>query len=358
MRTWIYTSVTEEIHNLAMEPEQMALDIWTRIRDHFQANKSTRAVYLNSRFHSMIQGDLTIDEYFQQLKTMADELRDVGHKMSDLALVLNALRGLSPRFSTQADIITFTFTDPLPSFAKTRSLLQTAEMKKTNAAHQQAASALVTMTGSCNDPKSGDTCGTPPTSGGCGRGHGSNSQGRGGYNNQGRGGSAPQSGRASTGPSLQRALGLHDSLGALTQGMRARLPHARVVPQLWHPRLSPCTCPAQAHTTSALIAALNAMQSPPPGGWVMDNGATSHMASDDGILHSSFPLYPPPRSSWGMVLLSLSLVLVTPPSLLLHILFVFTIFSWCHPLIRILCPFVSLLVKILVLSNLTLLVSL
>lgn len=42
---------------------------------------------------------------------------------------------------------------------------------------------------------------------------------------------------------------------------------------------------------SDLVSAMNNLsmqQTPAFGGWVMDSGATSHMASDDGIIYSSY----------------------------------------------------------------------
>lgn len=169
VRTWIYTSVSEEIHDLAMEPEQTARDIWVRIRDHF---------------HSMIQGDLTIDEYFQQLKTTTDELRDVGHIVEESTLVLNALRGLSPRFSTQADIISFT--EPLSGFAKTRSLLQTAEMKQANTDRLQTGSALLSTTTASNDHRTDANQTAAPVAGAGGRGCGREKNRNDDNNSQGR----------------------------------------------------------------------------------------------------------------------------------------------------------------------------
>ncbi|XP_066373808.1 uncharacterized protein [Miscanthus floridulus] len=68
------------------------------------ANKASRAIFLSHEFYSMTQGDLSIDDYNQKMKTTADALRDIGHTIVDLQLVLN------PCFSRTADNIT----DPNP----------------------------------------------------------------------------------------------------------------------------------------------------------------------------------------------------------------------------------------------------
>jgi len=71
-------------------------------------NKESRAVVLEQEFHNLLQGDLSIDTYAQQMKRTADALREVGHTVSPVQLVLNLLCGLNPRFANTADIISNT----------------------------------------------------------------------------------------------------------------------------------------------------------------------------------------------------------------------------------------------------------
>ncbi|XP_062196360.1 uncharacterized protein LOC133899386 [Phragmites australis] len=124
VRIWLYCSVHEEVLDVMIELNQTAHDLWTRIHDLFYANQNAHAIYLSHQFHSLMQGDLSVTDYFQCLKTTADALRDVGHQVED---AVNALRGLSPRLKTANDIISFQ--DPLPSLSKVRSLPLLHELK-------------------------------------------------------------------------------------------------------------------------------------------------------------------------------------------------------------------------------------
>jgi hypothetical protein len=62
----------------------------------------------------MYQGELSIHDYFSHLKHLSDMLRNIGHPVSDPAMVINALHGLNSKFSHAISILTAC--KPLPSF--------------------------------------------------------------------------------------------------------------------------------------------------------------------------------------------------------------------------------------------------
>jgi hypothetical protein len=73
-----------------------------------------------------------VDEYYRQMKTMADTLRTLGAPMTDESLVLNLLRGLSPRFDRMAPILTRM--NPFPTFAEAKNDLLLEELRLSAAA--------------------------------------------------------------------------------------------------------------------------------------------------------------------------------------------------------------------------------
>ncbi|XP_062229973.1 uncharacterized protein LOC133927505 [Phragmites australis] len=129
VRSWMYSSISDDV-----------LDITMELNQHARALRVT----INNEFHSMFQGDLSIFDYCQRLKTLADSLRDVGHSVFEPQLILNMLRGLNSRFSNTADDIANL--TPFPSFAKACSMLTLKELrlanevKVTNLSKQHAAS--------------------------------------------------------------------------------------------------------------------------------------------------------------------------------------------------------------------------
>jgi hypothetical protein len=76
-----------------------------------------------------LKGDLSMDEYCHQMKGMADSLRDLGEPVADRTLVLNLLRGLSPRYGHLKALIKRTV--PFPTFHDVRNELLLEELTMT-----------------------------------------------------------------------------------------------------------------------------------------------------------------------------------------------------------------------------------
>ncbi|MCF8701911.1 retrotransposon gag domain-containing protein, partial [Corynebacterium sp. MC-10] len=92
----------------------------------FQDNKSARALALDAKFTNTKLVDFpNVKAYCTRLKVLADNLANVGHKVSDERLVLRLLRGLSDEYKTFRT--TVQHRTPLPSFDVVRSMLELEE---------------------------------------------------------------------------------------------------------------------------------------------------------------------------------------------------------------------------------------
>jgi hypothetical protein len=174
IRGWMYGSIDDQVLDLAMEPDQDAHALFVSVEALFQANKESRVVVLRQEFHSMSQGDLSIDAYAQRMKHTADAL-------SPRQLVLNLLCGLNARFANTADIITNT--TPLTDFKVATNMLRVKELRLGlgNEGKETSASSLVASTVSCISPSCRSTSSPTSNRGGNGRGKGGKGKGRGGY---------------------------------------------------------------------------------------------------------------------------------------------------------------------------------
>nr|XP_034586807.1 uncharacterized protein LOC117849379 [Setaria viridis] len=123
-----------------MEPGQTARALYVAIENLFQVNRAPRAIFLSHEFHSMTQGDSSIDDYCQCMKTAADALRDIGHLVLEPTLVLNILRGLNKRYSTCGDNIAAL---PVLTFASARNQLILKELRLANEDQVSASTALL-----------------------------------------------------------------------------------------------------------------------------------------------------------------------------------------------------------------------
>ena len=169
-------------------------DLYTAIRDLFQANQEPRAVILNQEFASLSQGDLPIEAYASQLKQTTDALRDVGHPILDRQLVLNLLNGINPCLANTADIIANT--RPLPTFTEAVNMLRLKELRLANdnkVASNTALTASTTAACTSASCRSTSSPASQPRGGGRGKGKGKGGNGGGG------GGRKQQTGQGSQG---------------------------------------------------------------------------------------------------------------------------------------------------------------
>lgn len=306
VRSWMFGSVSDPVLNLTMDGDnQTAGQLWTAITNVFQANKAPRAIFLSHEFHSMTQGDSSIDDYCVRMKEAADALRDVGQPVSEPNLVLNLLRGLSEQYSSVADNIAGQVD---LTFTTARNQLLLKELRLKNEEKVRAASALVaTFSGNSSgrfspsgigqqqqephqqqprgdggrrntrkdgkrqpwgfNPWTGERVNpgervTPPG------GHGAF-----GYGNQGssRGSSNPGASGGFGGQPRRYQGGL---LGAAPQANTAFAP-------------TPAPSGVPTWDQAGLIAALQQLTTQGASPWVVDSGATSHMTASDGILFQS-----------------------------------------------------------------------
>jgi len=75
--------------------DDSAENAWQHVVDLFQDNKNYRAVYLETQFTNTSLADFSMaSAYCNRLKSLADQLSNVGALVSDQHLVLRLLVGL------------------------------------------------------------------------------------------------------------------------------------------------------------------------------------------------------------------------------------------------------------------------
>nr|CAE05417.1 OSJNBa0035I04.5 [Oryza sativa Japonica Group]CAE05956.3 OSJNBb0088C09.15 [Oryza sativa Japonica Group] len=285
LRSRLFGSVADDVLDLAMEPDQSARDLWIAIDNLFQANKEPCTIYLHHEFHSMTQGDLSVADYCQRMKTAADALRDISHPVTESQLVLNLLRGVNSRFTSTADNIASA--PVLPSFAYARNTLVLKELRNANSVQVQSETALV----AANSAHSNCTGGTCHSSGGQQQNRAGGGNGGNGSKNKGKNGG--RNNNRNSGGKCGGGFG-----GRPGQQQPWRAPSAGILgpyPQAHTAFTGPYSSPPPAGSVqpawdqAGLVAALNGMTLHNPNSWVLNTGATSHMSSIDGILVTRLP---------------------------------------------------------------------
>lgn len=131
---------TSTVGSSAQSPTKSstAQDLWIAINNLFQAKKEPCAIFLHHEFHPMTQGDHSISDYCQSMKTMVDALRIVGHPVTESQLV-----SISCVASILASPAPWTTAPVLPSLASTRNTLVLKELRIANEVKVQSETALI-----------------------------------------------------------------------------------------------------------------------------------------------------------------------------------------------------------------------
>ena len=88
--------ISSDILTSILIDDDSAEHAWKSVADLFQDNKNSRDMYLNKEFTNTNLADfLTTNAYCNRLKSLADQLANVGAPVSDHSMVLKMLQGLT-----------------------------------------------------------------------------------------------------------------------------------------------------------------------------------------------------------------------------------------------------------------------
>ena len=142
---WILATVSKGVFDIVNRSRHDVFTLWETVVGVFQDNELQRAVYLEAELRTLQQGDMTINAYFTKLKQLADQLRDIGHPVSEPSQVLNLLRGLNPKSRYVKPVIISK--SPPHTFMSARSFLILEELGADHDATAEAGQALTVSHG-------------------------------------------------------------------------------------------------------------------------------------------------------------------------------------------------------------------
>ncbi|XP_021751032.1 uncharacterized protein LOC110716697 [Chenopodium quinoa] len=314
VKQWVYSTIFTDLLNTILAPKSSAQQLWDRIKEIFQDNKNTRAVYLENQFNSLHLSNFpSVTAYCQQLKSLADQLANIEQPVTEQKLVIQLVSGLTGTdFDTVATMIQQT--DPLPSFNTARSRLLLEESRRANDHNLYPSSFVAQAELSANS-------GQQQTQSTAGRGSGGGARGRASGGGKGRGKGKGRGSSSSQGQQQgtqqqgqQQPQGWQQQVQPNPNGQNwATLPQwpnsfQPFWPQGWAipPAPFPTSGPFQQRPTYArgssqqaytmgsstygppmtptdFGSAYSSMNlSTPDNGWYMDSGATSHMTNNLG----------------------------------------------------------------------------
>ncbi|KAL2927402.1 Leucine--tRNA ligase [Bienertia sinuspersici] len=105
------------------------METWNRLERLFQVNESARALQYDTQLSNVeLENFPSVKEYCTRIKTLADNLRNVGSSISDAQMVLRLLRGLGDDPNYKPFKTSMQHLKPLPDFETVRTMLELEEI--------------------------------------------------------------------------------------------------------------------------------------------------------------------------------------------------------------------------------------
>ncbi|XP_010463443.1 PREDICTED: uncharacterized protein LOC104744124 [Camelina sativa] len=260
VKLWIYGTHALPLFHSSFKTGGSARDIWLRVENQFRNNKEARAIQLDNELRTMEIKDLSIRDYFQKIKSVADLLANVDAAVNDRNLVMYLLNGLNEKFDNILNVIKHK--EPFPSFDVAKSMLELEEnhlkkVTRSSAAHHDHSSSSTALTVTAPSQQSVSN--------------------RSRFNNNNRGKRFNIRGRGGRG----------NNTGSNRPSWGSQWPHGRFP----HSASSSHPHPPQANFVefqqlmqSYVTESLN---DPSASDWFMDTGTTAHLTPTAGIVNST-----------------------------------------------------------------------
>nr|XP_020164319.1 uncharacterized protein LOC109749788 [Aegilops tauschii subsp. strangulata] len=134
-----FLTVSPDIFHTVVRNGDDAYTVWTKINGLFTDNKLQRIVFLQQEFFGCHQNDSTIDAFCLRLKTLSDELNDVGFKVADGLLLSTLTAGLKEHFGNAASNLTLMAN---PTYERAVAYLRLEDRRLKNLRNRAAHTAL------------------------------------------------------------------------------------------------------------------------------------------------------------------------------------------------------------------------
>ncbi|PWA49388.1 WRKY family transcription factor [Artemisia annua] len=155
---WMYFTISPKLGDMVIDDTTLAHEVSARLKALFHDNKVARIIQLDNEIRNMVIGNMSVMDYFQEVKSKEDRLANLGSTVRDSSLVTYTINGLRVRFPEVVCIIRHK--EPLPTFDQVRSmiLLEESDMAQLtqalSSANLTSSSPIVLMATTPSNPKS------------------------------------------------------------------------------------------------------------------------------------------------------------------------------------------------------------
>ncbi|PWA95704.1 zein-binding domain-containing protein [Artemisia annua] len=75
---WMYSTISPKLVDMVIDDTTKAHEVWARLQALFHDNKGSRVIQLDNEIRNMAIGSLSVNDYFQEIKSKADHLDNLG----------------------------------------------------------------------------------------------------------------------------------------------------------------------------------------------------------------------------------------------------------------------------------------
>nr|GFB29799.1 Toll/interleukin-1 receptor (TIR) domain-containing protein [Tanacetum cinerariifolium] len=150
---------------MIIDDSATAHGVWKHLADIFHHNKDARVIQLDNEIRNIVIGNLSMNNYFQEIKSKVDRLANLDSKVNDSSLVTFAINGVRSKFPDIARIIRhkeklLTF-DEVCSMILLEEIDMLSQQSATHVSHNTSSSPTILFA----TPAPSDTANTMSTSG-------------------------------------------------------------------------------------------------------------------------------------------------------------------------------------------------
>ncbi|PWA76504.1 hypothetical protein CTI12_AA236700 [Artemisia annua] len=95
IKMWILGTLVESLKDQVVTTLRNAKDLLDTIKTLFHDNEDARAINIDNQICSIKMGNLSTNDYFTKIQSMADRLANLGSPVADKYKVMYALNGIS-----------------------------------------------------------------------------------------------------------------------------------------------------------------------------------------------------------------------------------------------------------------------
>ncbi|GJW99365.1 ribonuclease H-like domain-containing protein [Tanacetum coccineum] len=102
---WMYSTISPKLVDMVIDDSATTRGVWERLKNIFHDNKDARVIQLDNEIHNMSIGNLSVRDYFQEIKGKANRLANLGSTENESLQQTSAMSSFHNSSSTPTVLV-------------------------------------------------------------------------------------------------------------------------------------------------------------------------------------------------------------------------------------------------------------